>query len=178
MTIDAPAGDGVAMDAGAHFSLCRKYRYSLWRGWGDMLTDATPFAMFIGLNPSTADETRDDPTIRRCIAFARSWGYSALCMTNLFAWRDTDPKAMKRAAEPIGPDNDMFICCQAAQAGVVVAAWGNDGAHRGRSGVVRAMLPNLHYLKLNDTGEPQHPLYLKANLTPIPWALPPERGQE
>jgi hypothetical protein len=80
--------------------------------------------MFVGLNPSTADETSDDPTIRRCIAFAKSWGYSALCMTNLFAYRATDPKIMKKAQYPVGPDNDDYLKMLSAGAGVVIAAWG------------------------------------------------------
>jgi len=76
----------------AAFSPCRTFRYSLWHQWGD---DSLGYAMFIGLNPSTADETLDDPTVRRCINFARDWGYGALCMTNLFAFRSTDPSVMK-----------------------------------------------------------------------------------
>ena len=77
----------------ATFSECRKYRYTLWRRWDGLF--ASGYAMFIGLNPSTADETNDDPTIRRCIGYARDWGYGGLCMTNLFAFRATLPKNMK-----------------------------------------------------------------------------------
>ena len=85
------------------FSPCRRWRYTLWRDWMDDVLEleeragnnSAKYAMFIGLNPSTADETRDDPTVRRCVGFAKSWGYGALCMTNIFAWRDTDPAGMK-----------------------------------------------------------------------------------
>src|SRR4051794_22888220 len=88
------------------FSDCRKYRYVLWRDWTDLLIGDQGYAQFICLNPSTADEVQNDPTIRRCIQFAKDFGCSALCMTNLFAWRDTDPKAMMKVPEPVGPDND------------------------------------------------------------------------
>ena len=149
----------------ATFSPCRQYRYSLWRHWGDPVGG---YAMFVGLNPSTADETMDDPTIRRCIGFAKAWGYAGLCMTNLFAFRATQPADMKAAADPIGPDNNQTLLRMAQGAGVIVAAWGVDGAHLGRGDVVRGMLPNLHFLKLTQAGHPSHPLYLLKTLTPQP----------
>lgn len=90
------------------------------------------YAMFIGLNPSTAGDVEDDPTIRRCIQFAKDWGYGALCMTNLFAFRATDPAVMKSYSEPIGSDTDAVLAELAKNAGVVVAAWGNHGKHLGR----------------------------------------------
>lgn len=147
------------------FSPCRKYRYTLWREW----IGGEGYAMFVGLNPSTADETQDDPTIRRCIGFAKQWGYSALCMTNLFAWRSTDPNQMLAADEPIGEDNDHHLAHCAAGAGVVVAAWGTLGSFMGRYRDVRALLPDLHYLRLTKGGHPGHPLYLPAKLKPIKW---------
>ena len=161
------------------FSPCRKYRYTLWRVFYPMLAINPPmlplegnqahnYCMFIGLNPSTADETRDDPTVRRCIEFAKSWGYGALCMTNIFAWRATDPEAMKSEEAPIGPSNNRWLTCSAAYAGVIVAAWGKHGSHRNRGEFVRGMVPNLHYLELNKDGSPRHPLYLKKTLTPKP----------
>ncbi|MEP0894347.1 DUF1643 domain-containing protein [Leptolyngbya boryana FACHB-1624] len=85
--------------------------------------------MFVGLNPSTADETHDDPTIRRCTKFAKDWGYSGLCMTNLFAYRATDPKEMIASVDSIGLENDQYLLEYAARAGIVVAAWGNHGTH-------------------------------------------------
>lgn len=157
------------------FSHCRKYRYTLWREWdldsvtgcSDDLSHPYEFVQFIGLNPSTADEVQDDPTIRRCIAFAKAWGYGALCMTNIFAWRDTDPEKMKKVADPIGPDNDKWLQEIASQAGIVIAAWGKHGSHLYRGIKVKQMLPNLHHLKLNSDGSPAHPLYLSAKLKPL-----------
>lgn len=148
-------------------SPCRTYRYTLWREFGSVLDDGR-YVMFIGLNPSTADEVEDDPTIRRCIGYAKAWGYSALCMVNLFAYRATDPAVMTKADNPIGPDNDKYLSTLAQGASVVVAAWGNDGAYRGRDAQVRAMIPNLHCLSVTKSGQPGHPLYLKKNLLPVP----------
>lgn len=151
------------LESSATFSPCRQYRYSLWRHWGD---PASGYAMFVGLNPSTADETENDRTVNRCIEFAKAWGYAGLCMTNLFAIRTRWPSEMKKAAEPVGADNDQVLRTQAKNAGVVVAAWGVDGAYRGRDSEVLAMLPNLHYLKLTKDGHPGHPLYLLQTLKP------------
>lgn len=150
---------------GAHFSPDRAYRYDLWRTWigGD------GYAMFVGLNPSTADETQDDPTIRRCIAFAKAWGYAGLCMTNLFAFRATNPEDMKRAPDPVGPQNDFVLQERAGRAGIVVAAWGAHGAYKNRAWWVQAHLPTLHYLRLTKDGHPGHPLYLPKTLVPQPW---------
>lgn len=153
-----------AMKRSATLSPCRAYRYALWRRWG-----RGPYAMFIGLNPSTADETNNDPTIRRCIGFARSWGYEALCMTNLFAYRATKPINMKKAVEPVGWDNDNTLRELANSAGVVVAAWGEHGTYKGRDQSVRLLVPALHYLRLTKGGHPGHPLYLPANLRPVAW---------
>jgi len=152
------------VERSAWMSDCRAYRYSLWRRWG-----AGPYAMFVGLNPSTADEMSDDPTIRRCIGFAKAWGYEALCMTNLFAYRATKPADMLKQHDPIGPSNDAHLQKLAAEAGVVVAAWGTHGTHKGRHLAVREMLPAMHYLRLTKDGHPGHPLYLPASLRPVPW---------
>lgn len=151
----------------AIFSPCRKYRYTLWRRWGDDWE--TNFCMFIGLNPSTADEINDDPTVRRCINFSKAWGYSALLMTNIFAYRATDPRDMKAIDEPIGPENDRYLIEHAAKASIVVAAWGNHGAYRDRHNLIKAMIPNLHCLKTSKLGMPAHPLYLPKDLNPIQY---------
>ena len=148
-------------------SPCRTYRYTLWREFGGLVGDG--YAMFIGLNPSTADEVNDDPTIRRCVAFAKSWGYEALCMTNLFAFRATQPEDMFAAGDPVGPDNDRHLVELARNAGVVVAAWGTNGTHHGRDSAVHAIVPNLHCLKKTQAGHPGHPLYLRADLNPVPF---------
>jgi hypothetical protein len=156
------------IESTATFSPCRRWRYTLRRVWG---APGGPLCMFIGLNPSTADETQDDPTVRRCIRYAQSWGHSGLIMTNIFAWRDTDPAGMKAADDPIGPDNDEALCAAASAADVVVAAWGVHGAHLGRGDAVRRLLPRLHHLGLNQDGSPKHPLYLPKNLNPKPWRI-------
>jgi len=148
------------------FSEDRMYRYTLWREWGWNATGN--YAAFIGLNPSTADESNDDPTIRRCIDYAKRWGYDGLMMLNLFAYRSTSPLVMKAYSEPVGPDNDRWLASHQQTAKVIVAAWGNDGYHMGRSAQVRALIPNLHCLRVTSTGHPWHPLYLPKTLTPIP----------
>jgi hypothetical protein len=153
------------MERTADFSPCRRYRYALWRTWGGI----TGYAMFVGLNPSTADETEDDPTIRRCIAFAKEWGYGGLCMTNLFAYRATQPTDMMNADDPVGPDNDDWLRDAGGGASVVVAAWGVNGTFSGRNTAVRKTLPRLHYLRLTKAGHPGHPLYLPKTLRPVPW---------
>jgi hypothetical protein len=155
--------EGIKMKTDAKLSSCRKYRFALWRTWDD----SKPFVMIIGLNPSTADEVENDPTIIRCINFAKYWGYGGVCMANLFAYRATDPSVMKSKIDPVGTENDMWLTNLAQDAGIVVAAWGNDGSHLNRSSVVKELLPNLHYLKMNKSGEPAHPLYLKGDLKPI-----------
>lgn len=141
---------------GAVFSPCRRYRYLLWRVWrpGDKLV------AFIGLNPSTADETANDPTVRRCIGFAERWGYGGLVMLNLFAFRATDPKVMKAEPEPVGPENDQAIWNAAMAVDQVIAAWGTHGEHQGRDKRVRGQLQNLYCLGTTKDGHPRHPLYL------------------
>jgi len=123
--------------------------------------------MFIGLNPSTADETLDDPTVRRCIGFADDWGYDALCMTNIFAFRATDPKVMKAAKDPVGPGNNEALLNLAASSGIIIAAWGVHGDHMARGELVECMLNNLMCLGKTKHGFPKHPLYLKRTTTPI-----------
>lgn len=154
------------MNRNTVFSPCRTYRYALWREW----IGGEGYAMFVGLNPSTADETQDDPTIRRCIAFAKAWGYAGLCMTNLFAFRATKPKDMMAAEDPIGPENDAHLLALSRGAGVVVAAWGALGTYGGRHNAVRSMLPTLHCLSLTKDGHPGHPLYLPKTLVPVPMS--------
>lgn len=151
----------------AKLSECRKYRFALWRIWDD----SKPYVMFIGLNPSTADETEDDPTLTRCINYAKSWGYGGVCMANLFSFRATEPEDMLAVTDPIGQGNDEWLIKLSGKAGLVVAAWGNTGRHMGRSQQIRQLLPNLHCLKMNKSGEPAHPLYQKATLQPVPMCI-------
>lgn len=131
-----------------------------------------PSAAYRGgaMNPSAADETQDDSTIRRCIGFAKAWGYAGLCMTNLFAYRATFPEIMMAFDAPVGPENDAILQERAKGAGVVVAAWGARGTHQRCDRWVRGMLPRLHYLRLTKVGHPGHPLRLPKTLVPQPWA--------
>ena len=112
------------MNTAATFSPCRKYRYTLTRRWGD----GNRFACFIALNPSTADEMQDDPTIRRMIGFAKNWGLDGLHVANIFALRSTDPRALRKHHAPIGTYNDANIVHLTRNAVTVVACWGNTGA--------------------------------------------------
>jgi hypothetical protein len=169
----------VSEDHTTVFSLDRVYRYTLWRQvppifdfqdqryklWG------SDFVQFIGLNPSTADEVEDDPTIRRCRYFAARFGFKWMCMTNLFAFRATDPSVMKAQAHPIGPANTNWIEAIAKEAGLVIAAWGVHGHFLDRDLQVAALVPNLHCLGKTKDGSPRHPLYLKNSATPMPYAL-------
>lgn len=148
------------MQRRASFSQCKTFRYQLIRTWNESL----PAVCFIGLNPSTADHRIDDPTIRRCIGFAKSWGYGSLTIVNLFAYRTPYPEALKQADDPIGPRNRHFIRQAVKGADVVVAIWGNDGAFMGQAEAVSRWVGPLHAIKVNQSGHPAHPLYLKKGL--------------
>ena len=151
---------------GAQFSDDRVYRYALWRGWNP----SQPYVMFVGLNPSTADELEDDPTIRRCINFCKSWGFGGLYMLNLFALRSTDPKLLKGHAEPVGPDNDRMLMLYAEASAWVVAAWGTQGVLFGRDReVVELLGDSIRCLGLTQDGHPKHPLYLPKDTRSVRW---------
>ena len=159
-------------ETGATFSPCRRWRYLLWRRWDA----AKPVANFLMLNPSTADEVKLDPTCARARDYAERWGYGTLIVTNIFAFRNTNPNAMKAAKDPVGPGNDAAILKAASQSAIVVCAWGNHGQFLGRSKEILKKLKakniGLHTLRLNGNGEPAHPLYLPGKLTPTSWAGP------
>jgi hypothetical protein len=153
-------------NCGAEFSPDRVYRYFLWRQW-DQAKNAV---CFIGLNPSTADELEDDRTIGRCICFARDWGFGGIRMVNLFSLRATDPKEMKANHEPIGSRTDEILSeMTTSYYPNIVCAWGNDGAHMGRSEqVLNLLFRRIKYRPLQCFGltkksEPKHPLYLRAD---------------
>ncbi len=150
----------------AIFSFDGKYRYVLWRWWS-----RKPFAMFIGLNPSTADERHDDPTIRRCVGFASDWGYGGLCMTNLFAIRATDSQEIIKRFEPIGPENDKWLLRLSQSAGIIIAAWGTKGKYQQRNKIVCDMIKNMKCLGLTKVGHPRHPLYVPKNIEPRPFKI-------
>jgi hypothetical protein len=155
------------MKTGATLSECRRYRFALWRIWDD----SRPYALFIGLNPSTADETSDDPTITRCINFARDWGYGGVYMANLFAYRATHPGEIYSTGDPIGAANDDWLKKLSNEAGITIAAWGNHGSFMGRSKIASRLIKGLYALKINKSGEPAHPLYLPASSKPTPFTL-------
>jgi hypothetical protein len=158
--------------SGAWLSQDGRYRYSLWRRWGsgDPLT-------FVMLNPSTADATTDDPTIRRCIGFAKTFGYEAVRVMNLFALRATDPKELARTADPIGPQNDDALAAANADAnGWLIAAWGaHPFAQRRARDVAQRRGIRWRALGVTKDGSPRHPLYVRADAPLIPWPAPSPR---
>lgn len=129
------------------------------------------------LNPSTADEHLDDPTIRRCIGFATSWGCTELNVVNLFALRATDPKALKNHPDPVGPRNDAilaeYIEFHTIHDGIIVAAWGANKLAKARAASLAPLFANARCLALNRDGSPKHPLYCRADLVPAPLDLRP-----
>jgi hypothetical protein len=159
------------------FSPNRRYRYTLWRNTG-ILTNAAvgidffgnvldnrKMIQFICLNPSTADDKINDPTIRRCVEFAARWNYDLMLMTNLFAFRATNPLSMKEQDDPVGPDNDYFLAMNARKADKIVLAWGIHGDHRNRDKQVVSLLQfnecghKLFVFGFSRKGHPVHPLY-------------------
>lgn len=156
----------------AIYSPCEKYRYLLCREWKPELQKL----VVIGLNPSTATELVNDPTITRLTRRAISLGMGGLVMLNLFAWRATDPSAMKAVEDPIGPANDLTLRVMTTGRMIVLAAWGNDGVTRGRAAaVVEKLLAanvTLHALAITQAGQPQHPLYVSYSAAPKIWRRP------
>ena len=155
----------------AIYSPCERYRYSLTRIWDPSGRRVN----FVMLNPSTATEVQNDPTVERCERRARALGYGSFAVTNIFAWRDTDPRAMRAVSDPVGPGNDAAIRDRADWADDVVAAWGTHGAHLGRGAQVRELLlrtrkPVFH-LGLSKGGHPKHPLYISYTQSPLPWSM-------
>lgn len=151
----------AGVGSNAIFSSCRTWRYQLDRCW---IADA-PTLVFIGLNPSTADETMDDPTIRRCISFAKRDGFGRCVMLNLFGYRSTDPRRLHTTTDPVGPDNDSTITSCVNEAATVVVAW---GAHshpmiKSRSEAVLRLIDRPKCLGLTKGGSPKHPLYVPGN---------------
>ncbi len=147
----------------AIFSPCRKYRYTLTRIWNGN----KPLASFIGLNPSTADEIKNDPTVTRCINYAKRWGYGGIIMLNIFAFRATVPKMLKSAAEPIGKDTDVWITAKSQETDLTIACWGTHGEFMDRGKEVLKLLNDFKCLGITKHGYPKHPLYLRNDLEPI-----------
>lgn len=165
--IDRATGpEGVAS---ATFDRTRIYRFRLTRTWNPDERRIN----FLMLNPSTADAFELDPTVRRCVGFARRWGFGSLEVTNIFAFRATDPTVLVAEAEPVGAGNDQAILDAALTADRVVVAWGARGTHRGRGEEVAALLADIGVrpvaLRVTKHGHPAHPLYLAGDTVPRDW---------
>lgn len=162
-------GDAASV---AIYSDCEAYRYELTRIWDP----AGRRAAFVMLNPSTATELQNDPTVERCERRARALGYGAFRVVNIFAWRATDPRVMRAVPDPVGPSNDRAIGDAAAWADTIICAWGSHGAHQDRGNAVEALLRRsgrpLFHLGLTNAGAPRHPLYIAYAHQPEPWPDP------
>lgn len=162
------------MEREAAFDASGRYRYALTRRWAPGGAQVT----FVLLNPSTADATRDDPTIRRCMGFARAWDHTALEVVNLFAWRATRPAELRRAPAPVGEENDTYLLRAVRRAARVVLAWGIHGALAGRDAAVCELLRRAgvqaECLGVTQAGQPRHVLYLPRDAQPLPF---PPLGQ-
>jgi hypothetical protein len=150
---------------GAVFSPCRTWRYSLVR---ELDGGGGGAVVFVGLNPSTADESLDDPTTRRCVGFARAWGYARLELVNLFAYRATRPASLITAVDPVGPLNLDAVRAAVDRAAFVVCAWGNHGLGPAADAVLE-LVRGPHCLGLTARGAPRHPLYVRASARPRPF---------
>lgn len=162
-------GDAASV---AVYSPCEKYRYMLTRSWDQQGRKA----LFIMLNPSTATEVQNDPTVERCERRARTLGFGAFRVTNIFAWRDTDPRNMRAAHDPTGPENDRLIGDSCDWADQVICAWGANGEHRSRGLEISHLLQDakvaLFHLGLTKAGHPKHPLYIAYSQQPEKWDAP------
>lgn len=152
---------------GAVVSSDGRYRYRLWRIWDDL----APMMVWVMLNPSTADADVDDPTLRKCIGFAREHRHGGVILVNLFAYRATNPKELPKVDDPVGPENDTHLqwAIRAPILATVIAAWGADKFARRQATRVRVMLKmerRVQCLGRNDDGSPRHPLYLPYS-TPL-----------
>jgi hypothetical protein len=149
----------------AIFSSCGNYRYELRREWDAQL----PGVVIIGLNPSTADHREDDATTRVCINYARRWGFGKMILVNLFAYCSTDPRGLRKTADPVGPDNDDYLKAACEEASLSVCAWSSLGRYRQRDKEVLHFVREPHCLTILKDGSPGHPLYKKKELTTIPF---------
>ncbi|MXQ08567.1 DUF1643 domain-containing protein [Alphaproteobacteria bacterium GH1-50] len=163
---DHCTGDVVSS---AEYSKCLRYRYTLTRTWDP----AGQRLLYIMLNPSTATEAQNDPTIERCQRRAVRLGFGAMRICNLFAWRETSPAALKRAKTPEGPENAAALTEGADWADLILCAWGVHGTHRNADETVLSALSAtgrpLYHLGLTKHGQPRHPLYLSYEVKPLLW---------
>lgn len=151
----------------AYISDCKKYRYTLERIWGE-----GPVVAFCMLNPSTADASKNDPTVERCERRAKSMGYGGMYVINLFALRSTDPNALYSHNEPIGEENDMHIRMVIKDSDAIICGWGKHGTLNNRGLQVLNLIKEVGKtplaLKINKDGTPAHPLYIGYSILPKP----------
>ena len=153
----------------------RAWRYRLSREWDTN----KPTVNFVGLNPSTADENVNDPTVRRCLGYAQQWGFGKMIMTNIFAWRATDPAKMRASADPVGPENDSNLRAAGKEAQLVVACWGEGGRHLARWQAMRVLLPEqVRCFGVTKSGQPKHPLYLASHLATETLVWPGDQARD
>lgn len=152
----------------ASFSRCKHYRYKLERRWD--AHNPAKRVVFIGLNPSTADHRVDDPTIRRCMDFTQRWGFNAVTVVNLFAYRTPYPQELRQALDPIGPYNTKYLSRVINSADLVIACWGRHGNWRDQDKrIAKRHASALHCLAINSDGSPAHPLYQRGDTQPFKW---------
>lgn len=154
--------DDFAM--GAEFSPCRKHRYVLWRRWN--WQGYANQVMFIGLNPSVANETDNDRTLNRCIGFAKAWGFGGMLMMNAFAIVETDRKLAMGDPDRLGPGNDEALSYRSSQVGMIVAAWGADCPVEREQEICELLQRPIHCIEFTKERRPKHPLYIRADAQP------------
>lgn len=156
------------MQTGAEFDATGHYRYLLWRSWDEQAARVG----FVMLNPSRADAVVNDPTIRRCLGFARSWGFGGLDVVNLFAYCATQPKELRQVADPVGRENDRYLAALTQRVDQIVLAWGNGGGLQSRDRAVMSLWGDhipIYCLGVTKRGQPQHPLYMRCDVQRVPW---------
>lgn len=156
------------MERGAILDQTGVFRYSLWREWSDRSAKVG----FVMLNPSRADALVDDPTIRRCIGFAQTWGFGGLQVVNLFAYRTAHPRELRQIKNPIGADNDYYLAFMEQQVDRIILAWGNGGILHDRDQAVLQLLGKqkpVYCLGTTQTGQPKHPLYVRSDTQLMPF---------
>jgi hypothetical protein len=156
------------IEYGAIFDINNRYRYSLWRAWSAY----HPRITFVLLNPSTADEHMSDPTIRRCMGFARAWNFGSMEVVNLFAYRATDYRELFKVCDPIGEENNRFLLQAVECCSTVVLGWGTKGTLLGRDRQVISLLTarnGVYSLGITKDGQPRHPLYVKGDTILVPF---------
>lgn len=158
----------------AVISKCKNYRYLLNRKTSHKNGKKLVFVM---LNPSTADASKDDPTIRKCIGFGERLGYEDVEVVNLFAFRSTKPENLLTCDDPVGPSNDEFIGHAINTSDMVICAWGTKGSILDRDKEFLSHALNLHALEITKDGHPKHPLYISYDKKPVPFNISVEDMQ-